>query len=160
MKAPIITLKNVKTFIGREGYGFNATLYVDGIKTAFAFDDASGGGTDYDVFDKVKFQEVNDYAKSLPKEPKYGLDMCLDFLVDDIINEMEKQKALKKMEKKFVNSLVWGIAGSNKYTMVSWKCNLSQLPTDKLQETINKYRATFKQGEVFFNNNFQSLNVK
>lgn len=37
------TVKNVKTFIGNEGHGFNATLYRDGKAIAFVYDDASGG---------------------------------------------------------------------------------------------------------------------
>lgn len=37
------TVKNVKTFRGREGQGFNATLYVDGRKIAEVDDSANGG---------------------------------------------------------------------------------------------------------------------
>lgn len=37
------TLSGIKTFIGREGHGFNATLKRDGKAVAFARDDASGG---------------------------------------------------------------------------------------------------------------------
>lgn len=40
------TLTKVKTFNGREGQGFNATICCNGIPVAFAFDDASGGDID------------------------------------------------------------------------------------------------------------------
>ena len=37
------TLKGVKTFIGREGYGVNTTLYYEGKKVAFLLDSGNGG---------------------------------------------------------------------------------------------------------------------
>lgn len=40
---PVYTVKGIKTFIGMEGHGYNATLYRDGKAVAFAIDDASGG---------------------------------------------------------------------------------------------------------------------
>ncbi len=40
---PIYTVKGLKSFIGNEGHGFNATLYRDGKAVAFVYDDASGG---------------------------------------------------------------------------------------------------------------------
>ena len=43
-----IQIKHMKTCIGREGYGFNASLYVDGKKIAFIMDDANGGPEDGD----------------------------------------------------------------------------------------------------------------
>jgi hypothetical protein len=37
------TVKGLKTFVGTEGEGFNATLYRDGKAVAFVIEDASGG---------------------------------------------------------------------------------------------------------------------
>ena len=48
-----ITVNAVKTFIGREGHGFNCNVFVDGVKVAFARDDAGGGCTDYDYLGKT-----------------------------------------------------------------------------------------------------------
>lgn len=45
--APVYTLKSVKTFIGREGHGFNAVLCRDGKPVADVRDDASGGPVDF-----------------------------------------------------------------------------------------------------------------
>lgn len=45
--APVYTLKSVKTFIGREGHGFNAVLCRDGKPVADVLDDASGGPVDF-----------------------------------------------------------------------------------------------------------------
>lgn len=43
MIKPVITLKKVKTFIGHDGIGLSADVYVDGIKTFYIFDGATGG---------------------------------------------------------------------------------------------------------------------
>jgi len=48
-----ITVNAVKTFIGREGHGYNCNVFVDGKKVAFARDDASGGMADYDYVGKT-----------------------------------------------------------------------------------------------------------
>lgn len=42
------SVKNIKTFMGREGHGFNANLYRGKKKIAFVIDDASGGEVDVD----------------------------------------------------------------------------------------------------------------
>jgi len=44
-------VKNVKSFLGREGYGFNANLYCDNKKVAFIYDDASGAGVFFEWID-------------------------------------------------------------------------------------------------------------
>lgn len=41
--APTYAVKGIKTFVGMEGHGYNATLYRDGKPVAFVIDDASGG---------------------------------------------------------------------------------------------------------------------
>lgn len=61
-----LEIRNVKFFQGTEGYGFNATLYVNGIKTAFVIDDANGGCYNYQVFDKDAFATFSKYVKTLP----------------------------------------------------------------------------------------------
>jgi hypothetical protein len=46
------TLKGVKTFRGREGYGLNATLCRDGKAVAFILDSGNGGMVDFDWADQ------------------------------------------------------------------------------------------------------------
>lgn len=41
-------IKKFKSFLGREGYGLNATILKDGKPVAFAMDDASGGDMEVD----------------------------------------------------------------------------------------------------------------
>ena len=38
-----VEIKNVKTFLGNEGYGYNCSVYIDDKKVAMAIDDATGG---------------------------------------------------------------------------------------------------------------------
>jgi hypothetical protein len=66
------SVKNVKNFMGREGYGFNCTLYRNGKKVGTCIDDASGGGmypVDWDrkVDRKEEQRLLNEHIKSLPK---------------------------------------------------------------------------------------------
>src|SRR5262245_60790680 len=42
------TITKIKTFIGREGHGLNATITKDGKAICFVRDDASGGPVDFD----------------------------------------------------------------------------------------------------------------
>lgn len=179
MQKPTIELKKVKTFIGREGHGLNADLYINGVKTAFVRDDASGGGVDYDVINKEMFDLVNAYAKSLPAEPiDFGagpvrgedgkimmLDVTLDQLIDDVFNEMERAKTDAKIKKKFVNTLVFGKKGGDRFFEVKYKIPLASIPKEHLQKEIEKFKAKyaneFKSGEyVFFNDNLDALGVK
>lgn len=171
--APKIELKNVKTFRGTEGHGLNATIYVDGIKTAFIMDAADGGEPQYDVFNKEKFKQLEDYAASLPAEPivfdgvtmkeKDGTPMTIqpsvDSLVDEVFNQLERAKQAKKLEKKMVQSVMWGVPGGDNYVEQKFRIPLSQIPAYKLQAYLNKYMSEFKPGEVFLNTNLNILGL-
>lgn len=52
--ANIYTVKNLKSFIGMEGHGFNASLYRNGVLVAFVIDDASGGPLSFDWKDRTQ----------------------------------------------------------------------------------------------------------
>lgn len=62
-----LEVKNVKSFIGREGYGYSCSLYIDGVKSAVILEDASGGPTDvYQTFDEEKLQHFQKVAETHP----------------------------------------------------------------------------------------------
>lgn len=113
---PVITLKRVKVFKGHDGVGLDCDLYVNGKKVAHVFDDASGGQVEYqaygpDVQENWKIlEELQAYAKTLPKvKSEYfpeGLDQDLDGLINNILMDMEKEKAMKKIAKMFVNHII------------------------------------------------------
>ncbi len=53
------TVNAVKTFMGREGYGFNCNLLCNGKKVAFVIDDASGGMINIQWLDYGKERDEN-----------------------------------------------------------------------------------------------------
>lgn len=58
------TVKGIKTFVGMEGHGYNASLYRDGKLVAFVIDDASGGSLQIewkDVSEGLVEVETKDY---------------------------------------------------------------------------------------------------
>jgi len=71
--APTYSVKGIKTFVGMEGHGYNATLYRDGRPVAFAIDDASGGPLSVEW--KVGSEEsllAEHVAKMPPRECKWA----------------------------------------------------------------------------------------
>lgn len=69
MKAIAFEIKKFKSFIGNEGHGFNADLYMDGQKACFVLDDASGGGMQYQWVNRDFEKKFREYIKALPVEP-------------------------------------------------------------------------------------------
>lgn len=120
------TVKNVKTFIGNEGQGFNANLYRDGIKVAFVFDDANGGDYSYQWEDReapqvdihvTGYQDKPVIYKGTPEEKKFcefietfplvkdnlfpeGMRVSDDMFMDDLINDFQFKKTLLRSLKK------------------------------------------------------------
>ena len=169
---PTIELKKVKTFLGREGYGLNADVYINGVKAAFVRDDASGGEIDFDIFDNAAFKVLTDYAASLPAVP-------IDFgdgpisrdgkvlttqpdaaqLVDEAYNEYEKAKFVKGLGKKMMFAIMIGVPGANSYREVKFKIPLAAIDKARLQGYVNEYKTKLKKDEVFLNTNFAELGI-
>lgn len=96
-QAPLIQLKKVKTFRGRDGYGLNAELWIDGIKSAYVIDHANGGPFHYDVYNKEKFTKLENHIAGL-KETMYNLDGLqvemkpdMDLIIAEIMDKMNKK---------------------------------------------------------------------
>lgn len=96
-------LKRIMIFRGNEGYGFNADLYVEGMKTAFVIDHGNGGSYYYETgkgYSKEKFQELEVYIKKLPDKvfaKEDGLDafsckMDIDLFVSDLLIKYERKR--------------------------------------------------------------------
>lgn len=96
MKNPY-SVKNVKTFTGREGYGMNASLYKDGKRLGMVRDMANGGEFDYD-FDWKHVEELEEFAnKYLKEHPVIFNGKPMDYggrdvFVDQMIEEFEIEK--------------------------------------------------------------------
>jgi len=112
-------VKNVKTFRGREGQGFNATLYCDGKKVAQVDDSANGGCYDWHWLDwqankvPVTFKNYNgsEYTRNAtPNEAAFieflkskGLDGEFEFedsYVNELVCEFIKMRDYKRWCKK------------------------------------------------------------
>ena len=97
-------MKIVKTFRGHEGVGFNADLYVAGVKVAFVIVQANGGCFYYETgkgYSKEKFQELQKFIKTLPDKvfaKQDGLDafsckMDIDLYISDLLIIYEEKHA-------------------------------------------------------------------
>ena len=75
------SVKNVKTFIGNEGHGFNATLHRGKKKVAFVYDDASGGD--------VHFDWVPKYSK-IPSS-SFNFSKAEESVVSEIFSDEEEK---------------------------------------------------------------------
>lgn len=90
------TVKNLKTFLGREGSGYNATLYRDGKKIAFVADMADGAATRFDWVDRAEEKLLADYVATLPpvKHGTYTLTQNADLYVEGLVSNLEVQRKL------------------------------------------------------------------
>lgn len=77
------TVERIKSFIGREGYGFNADLYRGETHVAFIIDDASGGCLDIQWVDGPSHKseeaaKLQKYVKTLPHVNFEGMSLEVD----------------------------------------------------------------------------------
>lgn len=106
------SVKNVKTFMGNKGYGFNASLYEDGKRVALVIDDAWGGclqfqWSDKDVEKRIAAEKrLQDYTASTGGIYIYINDggfhrsstyvPCADDIVNNLVNEYLDAKDMRK----------------------------------------------------------------
>lgn len=178
MKKPIITLKNIKMFRGHDGVGLDCDLYVDGKKVAHVFDSAHGGENEYQPYgsspDEFKanrkiLEELEVYAKTLPPN-KYPDSLGgkeypqeLGDIINNILNDIEKEKLARKMVKKFDTHIITGVPNGDSVREYSYgkpKIELRTLLVAKLQADINAIKAKLKEGEQILNTNLAALGIK
>jgi len=117
-----LSVKGIKSFVGNEGHGYNATLYADGKKVAFVIDDASGGQTQFQYEGKTREERaanekiVTDFIKALPPQaigadaPQWEKDLYpsglreinLDIYIAGLVDNFEVAKRLKSLKKAYV----------------------------------------------------------
>ena len=92
----LYTVKAIKTFVGMEGHGFNADLYLNNNKIAFVYDDASGGEIHFEF--KTPNQET-DFQKFAVEKlgSEYGDYATAEILVNDMVNELLQRRDLKAL---------------------------------------------------------------
>ncbi len=101
---PIYTVKNVKTFTGREGLGWECSLYKDGQRLGTVLDDAHGGNLMFSI-DRAEEKALEDYCKTLPKRPwgfdgddldPEGCDVSGEIFVSDLVGDFLENRDMKK----------------------------------------------------------------
>ena len=109
------SVKNVKSFMGREGYGFECSLYRDGKKIGTVTDTANGGMTDFYLDSKEEEDRLDAYCATLParvseipaeppmrNQPYTGkmetitIEMSRDIFIAGLVDEYETNKKLKR----------------------------------------------------------------
>lgn len=88
------TVKGVKTFVGTEGHGFNASLYFRGKRVAFVYDDASGGPAVFNWKDREAEKAMQALCDAA--EPCKGVSMGPDLLVSVLVDEYEDNRRLRR----------------------------------------------------------------
>jgi hypothetical protein len=103
-------VKAVKSFTGREGYGFECSLYREGKKVGTVTDTASGGQIDF-YLNKGEEEILDKHCASLPKEQwsedsgltkaqwdeywKGGKEIDKDGFVTSLVTKWEERKQFK-----------------------------------------------------------------
>src|SRR5262245_37793670 len=95
-------VKNAKFFKGRDGYGMNATLYVDGKRTTLLYDAGDGGSMSYHVLDAPRFKAFEDAIEKFPpyfvEEMGLEIKLSTDLFISVLHDAQECGKTLKLLE--------------------------------------------------------------
>lgn len=149
------SVKNVKSFMGREGMGFNCNLYRNGKKVGFCMDDASGGGMhpidwvgtpsthgDSEGWDKWRsFRDeeqrlLSEHIKSLPKVNSHGMELEIDegWFVNELVSEWEQQRDIRKIKKQCQGKTLFRHSGCSFGGYVI----MSSIFNDQVRESLKK----------------------
>ena len=185
MLEPLIEFKKVKTFMGMEGEGVNADIYINGVKCFFMRDAGDGGEIDFERYDRytepsiaieTNVQLVDAWIKTLPDivtpltiphpdgrtELRLEMDYELYFggKYEVYINAKGLVKFNKTMTKKMETCIVIGVPNSNSYSTYDFKKPLSQFSKTFLQTQVNIINLRdCKQGVKILNTNLESLGI-
>ena len=98
------SIKNLKTFIGMEGQGFNVSLYEGNKLVAFVIDDARGGPLMFQWKDKTAKDRLNALVASLPPVGFEGTNLktavTADIFVGDLVWDLQNKLEDKRYERK------------------------------------------------------------
>ena len=167
-----VEIKNLKFHQGHDGHGFNADIFINGVKCMHVYDGAYGGEFEYTDYSRLpnaknpeRIKELNAeleaYVKTLPAVEFQGtkLDMNMDMYIEELIQAKEKEKEEKKKLKLMQKAILVGVPNANQYSYYAYKVALASIPTNVLQKHVDSYKAKLKQGEVILNTNLAQLNI-
>jgi len=170
-----VKLKNVKTFQGHDGQGFNADLWINGLKCMSIHDGAYDGQFEYsnNTYQNPKAEQVkanikffDEHIETLP-ETKHNLggkEMFLkedrDSVIEELLITMQEAKELKKLNKLMLTSLLFGIPNGDSYMKISYKKPLADFPKEFLQMQVDKWSKTeCTNGKVLLNTNLKEIGI-
>lgn len=101
MSVMTYSIAKLKTFRGREGHGFNATLLRDGVEVALVYNDASGGETRFEWENRLEETRLNTFLKGrVWQYDGYTYPMNPDVFVEDLVTAYEFKKKIDRACKK------------------------------------------------------------
>jgi hypothetical protein len=174
MTAGEYSVKAVKSFLGREGYGFNCNLYRKGKKVAFCYDDASGGpisidwlgappcgatDTQWDEWRAFRNEEeklLNTHVATFPKVKSNFSDNELtidpEWFVTELVNEYEHQKEVRKLKKACTTKTLYKTKDCKPSGYYIWKRPFSEEVAVSIRksegEDVEIFNEVFAKGEI------------
>jgi hypothetical protein len=171
MKIELKKLK-ISEHLSEETTAFTAEIHVNGMNVGYARNTGQGGPTDYhhnpEPECRALMQRAEAFCLALPvkkydmgggRDP-FVMKMNMEHFIDELVEDELKKKDQKKLEKKMINTVMWGVPNGHAYTQVKFKVPLAQIPTAQLQGYIEKYKKDFEKGEQFLNTNLDKLGIK
>jgi hypothetical protein len=169
-----IELKKIKVseHMSEETTAFTAEIHINGMNAGYAKNSGRGGSTDYHHNPEPEFrvlmQRAENFCLTLPPikydgfhgTDSFEIPMNLEHFIDELLEKHLKEKEQKKLEKKMVDTIIFGVPNGNSYIQIKQKRPLSTFPVESLQRAIDKLKADFKNGEVIMNTNLEVLGVK
>lgn len=92
------SLKAIKTFLGQEGYGFSANIYLNKKKIGFVYDNADGGQLSINI-DNALYGDFETAVKKYYVEHPATFE-GEDMFIEELFALTEQEKDYKKMVKK------------------------------------------------------------
>lgn len=162
----VFGIKNFKYLESRseETYCFSAVLYVDGKKLADCGNDGHGGPTDIHVFPQNRQlgKQIEEFLQTQPKKKfenfNFGIDITLEYIVDELVAEHLKAQHFKKLMKETNKCLIFHKTNKN-YYKVEWKKHTiaELMSTQQGQEILKKTIAVeIAKGNILMNENIPS----
>jgi hypothetical protein len=119
-----LKIKGLKTWVSRDGGGYQFTLYEAGKKVLFVHNDGNGGCLDLDSLDNGDFlKRLHAHCESLPPRsmdyaglPNETVPIDVEIFLEELLNDYEQAKIIAKAKKKGV---VFTLNGNEKefYTL-------------------------------------------
>lgn len=155
-------VKNVKSFIGREGHGFNANLYRGKKKIAFTYDDASGGEIRVDWVEGgysggEEGQLLKEYISTLPElenewEPNRPIPVDEQIFVSDCVAKWQLDRDIRKMRKQCQTKTFFRISNQEKgkYSFYKSPCTerLRQIIRERHGEDVEIFNDVLEAGDI------------